>query len=287
MTDSIQLGLIYLVVFIAVTMTASFLTGAGRVVFQHYQNRYVQNMSKTLETMFIFLNPKRIMNISIVAMFLAFLITLIVSRMNLFVSVTMGFVGLLVPRILLNQYMKKRKKTFERQFVQGLESLSSSVRAGLSLVQALESLVENSTPPLSQEFDLLLREYRIGIPLNEALQNLARRVRSDELNLMVYSVIITRELGGDVSEIFEHLAEVIRERHRVMERIETLTAQGRLQAVVCGAIPFFLYGLLFMWQPEFIRPLFQTKVGKIAIYAVCLLQVIVVLLVRKLISIRI
>jgi tight adherence protein B len=244
-------------------------------------------MSKALETMFIFLNPKRIMNISLVAMFLVFLLTLILTRMNLLVAVIMGVVGLLVPRILLNQYIKKRKRTFENQFVQGLEYLSSSVRAGLSLVQALESLVENSTPPLSQEFDLLLREYRIGIPLNEALQNLARRLGSDELNLMVYSVIITRELGGDVSEIFEHLAEVIRERHRVMERIETLTAQGRLQAMVCGAVPFFLYGILFLWQPEYIRPLFDTRMGRIAIYGVCLLQVGVILMVRKLISIKI
>ena len=138
-----------------------------------------------------------------------------------------------------------------------------------------------------KEFDLLLREYRIGIPLNEALQNLAKRVESDELDLMVFSVIITRELGGDVSEIFEHLAMVIRERHRVMERIDTLTAQGRLQAMVCGAIPFFLYGLLFYWQPDYVMPLFETFAGKIAIYVVVLLQVFVIILVRKLINIKI
>ena len=287
MTDTIFLGFLFLVVFIAVSMTSTFLMSVGRVIFQHYQNRYVQNMSRTLETMFIFLNPKRIMNISLVAMFLVFIMTMIITRLNLFISFIMAAVGLMVPRILLAHYMKKRKKTFETQFVQGLEYLSSSVKAGLSLVQAIESLVENSMPPLSQEFDLLLREYRIGIPLNEALQNLSRRVGSDELNLMVYSVIITRELGGDVSEIFEHLADVIRERHRVMERIDTLTAQGRLQAMVCGAIPFFLYGLLFVWQPEFIEPLFESRMGQISIYAVCFLQVLVILLVRRLINIKI
>lgn len=285
--ETIYLGFIFLVVFVAVSMTSTFLMSVGRVVFQHYQNRYVRNMSRTLETMFIFLNPKRIMNISLVAMFLVFIMTMIITRLNLFISFIMAAVGLMVPRILLAHYMKKRKKTFETQFVQGLEYLSSSVKAGLSLVQAIESLVENSMPPLSQEFDLLLREYRIGIPLNEALQNLSRRVGSDELNLMVYSVIITRELGGDVSEIFEHLADVIRERHRVMERIDTLTAQGRLQAMVCGAIPFFLYGLLFVWQPEFIEPLFESRMGQISIYAVCFLQVLVILLVRRLINIKI
>lgn len=287
MIDTIQMGFIYLIVFLATAMISGFLVGVGRFLFSRYQSRYVQSMSRTLETMFIFLNPKRVMNISIVIMFLAFLVTLIMTRMNLLVSAIMGVVGLLVPRIVLNYYMKKRRKTFEAQFVQGLEYLSSSVRAGLSLVQALEALVENSAPPLSQEFDLLLREYRIGIPLNEAMQSLARRVNSDELNLMVYSVIITRELGGDVSEIFEHLADVIRERHRVMERIDTLTAQGRLQAMVCGAIPFFLYGLLFLWQPEFVQPLFETRVGQIAIYAVCLFQVIVILMVRRLMNIKI
>jgi len=287
MGNVLYLSFLYIVVFFSVAMISTFLIGTGRVLFQHYQNRYVQDMSRSLETMFIFLNPKRIMNISIVVMFGAFMLTLVVTRLNLLVSGIMAVVGLLVPRIFLNYYMKKRKKTFELQFVQGLDSLSSSVRAGLSLVQAIESLVESSSPPLSQEFDLLLREYRIGIPLNESLQNLAKRVESDELDLMVFSVIITRELGGDVSEIFEHLAEVIRERHRVMERIDTLTAQGRLQAMICGSIPFILYGLLFFWQPAYIMPLFDTFAGRVAIYAVALLQVVVILLVRKMINVKI
>jgi tight adherence protein B len=199
----------------------------------------------------------------------------------------MALVGLLVPSILLSYYVKKRRRTFELQFVQGLDFLSSSMKAGLSFVQSLESLVENSTPPLSQEFDLLLREYRIGIPLNEALQNLARRVESEELNLMVFSTIITRELGGDISEIFDHLADVIRSRHKVMERVDTLTAQGRMQAIVCGAIPFVLYGILFVWQPDYVQPLFKSTVGKVAIYAVVLFQVLVILIVRKIVNIRI
>jgi tight adherence protein B len=287
MGDALYLTFLYVVIFLAVSMISTFTIGTGRVLLQHYQNRYLQNMSRSLETMFIFMNPKRIMNISIVMMFAAFLLTLVVTRLNLLVSSIMAVVGLLVPRILLSYYMKKRKRTFELQFVQGLDYMSSSVRAGLSLVQAIESLVENSLPPLSQEFDLLLREYRIGIPLNEALQNVSKRVESDELNLMVFSVIITRELGGDVSEIFDHLADVIRERHRVMERVDTLTAQGRLQAMVCGSIPFFLYGLLFYWQPAYITPLFETAAGKVAIYGVVLLQVVVIILVRKLINIKI
>jgi len=80
---------------------------------------------------------------------------------------------------------------------------------------------------------------------------------------------------------------VIRSRHRVMERVDTLTAQGRLQAMVCGAIPFVLYGLLFLWQPEYIKPLFDTNVGRVAIYAVVLFQVIVILTVRRMVNIRI
>ena len=287
MINALQFMFLYLVVFCAVAMSSMFLIGVGRIMFRQYQNRYVQDMSQSLETMFIFLNAKRILNISIVVMCTAFLLTLILTRMNLIISGIVALIGLLIPRLLLTYLVRKRKKMFELQFVQGLNSLSSSVKAGLSLVQAIEGLVETAIPPLSQEFDLLLREYRIGIPLNEALQNLATRIESDELNLMVFSVIITRELGGDVSEIFEHLAEVIRERHRVMERIDTLTAQGRLQAMVCGAIPFILYGLLFLWQPAYIMPLFETFAGKIAIYVVVFLQVLVILLVRRLINVKI
>ena len=104
---------------------------------------------------------------------------------------------------------------------------------------------------------------------------------------MVFSTIITRELGGDISEIFDHLADVIRSRHRVMERVDTLTSQGRLQAMVCGAIPFILYGILFLWQPEHMDPLFNSTVGRVAIYAVVLLQVMVILTVRRIVAIRI
>ena len=287
MTGTIYLLLLYLTVFVSVAMVATFLMGMGRLFFRYYQSKYLQNVSRTLETMFIFLNPKRILNISFVVMVLVFLVSLVVTRLNVTLSTIMAVVGLLVPRVLLHYYMKKRKKTFELQFVQGLDYLAASMKAGLSLVQSMESLVENTAPPLSQEFDLLLREYRIGIPLNEALENFARRVESEELNLMVFSVIITRELGGDISEIFEHLADVIRSRHRVLDRVDTLTAQGRLQAMICGAIPFILYGILFLWQPEHIQPLFDSFAGRIGIYAVVLFQVLVVIIVRRMVNIKI
>lgn len=287
MPKAVYVTLIFIITFMTVAILANFVAGAGRALFRYYQSRYLQSVSRTLETMFIFLNPRRILNVSILIMCVVFVFTLTITRLNVVLSVIMALVGLLVPRILLSYYVRKRRRTFELQFVQGLDFLSSSMKAGLSFVQALESLVENSTPPLSQEFDLLLREYRIGIPLNEALQNLARRVESEELNLMVFSTIITRELGGDISEIFDHLAEVIRSRHRVMERLDTLTAQGRLQAIVCGAIPFALYGILFLWQPGYVQPLFDTNVGRVAVYAVVLFQVMVILIVRRIVNIKI
>ena len=287
MSKTIFLMLVYFTVFVSVAFISTFLLSSGRSIFQSYQSRYLRSVSRTLETMFIFLNPKRVLNISMLMMCVVFAVTLVVSDLNVVVSIIMAFIGLLVPRLLLNYSIKKRRKQFEEQFVQGLEYLSSSTRAGLSLLQAVESLVVNSNPPLSQEFDLLLREYRIGIPLNEALQNLARRVDSEELNLMVFSTIITRELGGDISEIFDHLAEVIRSRHRVMDRIDTLTSQGRLQAMVCGGIPFFLYGVLFLWQPEYLKPLFDTFAGRIGVYAVILFQIMVILIVRRMVNIKI
>jgi len=287
MSKTIFLMLVYFTVFVSVAFISTFLLSSGRSIFQSYQSRYLRSVSRTLETMFIFLNPKRVLNISMLMMCVVFAVTLVVSDLNVVVSIIMAFIGLLVPRLLLNYSIKKRRKQFEEQFVQGLEYLSSSTRAGLSLVQSVESLVVNSNPPLSQEFDLLLREYRIGIPLNEALQNLARRVDSEELNLMVFSTIITRELGGDISEIFDHLAEVIRSRHRVMDRIDTLTSQGRLQAMVCGGIPFFLYGVLFLWQPEYLKPLFDSFAGRIGVYAVILFQIMVILIVRRMVNIKI
>ena len=287
MKEALYLLFLFIVVFLTAGTIAAILMGIGQRLYQNYQRRYLKSMTSSLENMFIFLNPSRILNLSFVVAIFIFFITLISTGFNLVISLALGIVGILVPRIVLNVYQKKRRKLFETQFVEGLDYLSSSVKAGLSLIQSMESLVENMAPPLSQEFDLLLREYRIGIPLNEALENFGRRLDSEELNLMVFSVIITRELGGDISEIFEHLAQVIRSRHKVLERVDTLTAQGRLQAIVCGAIPFILYGLLFFWQPDFIMPLFETFAGKVSIYVVILFQIAVIWIVRRLVNIKV
>ncbi len=287
MSNAIYLGFIYLVVFLTIALFANLLISIGRVLFNYFQQIYLESLNKNLENMFIFMSPTRILNISLMCMSLMFLLTLVVTKVNITAAVAMGIVGLLLPRIFIFRYMQKRKKSFDVQLVQGLEFLASSMKAGLSFIQALESLVENSMPPLSQEFDLLLREYRIGVPLNESLQNLARRVESEEINLMVFSTIITRELGGDISLIFENLAEVIRARQAVVDRIETLTAQGKLQAMVCGAIPFLLYGVLYLWKPELFATLVDNPSGRLGLYAVIFLQVTVVIIIRKLVDIEI
>jgi len=287
MPRAMYLGFIYLVVFITIALFANLLMSVGRVLFRYFQQMYLQSLNKNLENMFIFMSPTRILNISLMCMSLMFILTLVVTKINVTASVIMGAIGLLIPRIFIFRYMHKRKKSFDVQLVQGLEFLASSMKAGLSFIQALENLVENSMPPLSQEFDLLLREYRIGVPLNEALQNLARRVESEEINLMVFSTIITRELGGDISLIFENLAEVIRARQSVVERIETLTAQGKLQAMVCGAIPFLLYGILYIWKPELFATLVDNPVGRLGLYAVLFLQVTVVIIIRRMVDIDI
>ena len=279
--------LLYLVVFIAVAIFTNFMFGMGRIFYRYFQGMYLESLNKNLENMFIFMNPTRILNISLMIMSLLFLGTLVATEFNFTISLGMALIGLLLPRILILRYMGKRKKQFETQLVQGLEFLSTSMKAGLSLIQALESLVENSVPPLSQEFDLVLREYRIGVPLNEAMQNLARRIESEEINLMVFSTIITRELGGDISEVFENLADVIRKRSSVMERIETLTAQGKLQALICGLIPFLLYGFIWAWKPEFIQTLLNSALGKYALIVVAILQMIVLVAVRRMVDIRV
>jgi len=137
---------------------------------------------------------------------------------------------------------KKRVEKFAGQLVDGLMVISSALKGGLSLLQALEVLVEEMPPPISQEFGLILRENKIGLTLEESLRRLNGRLKLEELGLMINSVLVARETGGDLTKVFSRLATTIRDNRKLKENIRTLTLQGRLQGIIMSLLPF-----VFAW----------------------------------------
>lgn len=172
-------------------------------------------------------------------------------------------IGAAAPQLVIKHLAQKRYERLERQLVDGITTLSSGVRAGLTLVQAVELLVKNSVAPIKQEFGQMLREYQMGLDLNHAMRNTAARIGSPHYRLLFTAIEMHRLRGGDTGESLDRISESIRELQRLEGKLESLTAAGRKQAMLMSIMPIGLLGLLYLINPEDVSLLFTDPVGRV------------------------
>ncbi len=165
--------------------------------------------------------------------------------------------GWWLPKFWLNRRKGKRLKAFNSELSDTIMLLANSLRAGSSFLQAVEMIVRESRPPISTEFARVIREVNLGLPLDEALANLQRRVRSDDLDLMTTAIAIHHTVGGNLAEILDTIAFTIRERVRIKGEIRTLTAQQRMSGYVVGFLPVGLVIVMSVIAPTFMAPMLQ------------------------------
>jgi tight adherence protein B len=168
-----------------------------------------------------------------------------------------GFIGFMLPRFWLGRRKNGRLNSFNKQLPDTITLIANALRAGSSFLQAIELVVRESRPPISTEFGRVIREVNLGMPFDQALENMVRRVRSDDLELMATAISIQHQVGGNLAEILDSIAYTIRERVRIKGEIRTLTAQQRLSGYVVGFLPIGLAGFLFIAAPGFMDPMFQ------------------------------
>ena len=167
-----------------------------------------------------------------------------------------ALIGFLLPRFWLNRRKNGRLNAFNKQLPDTITLIANALRAGSSFLQAIELVVRESRPPISTEFSRVIREVNLGLPFEQALENMVRRVRSDDLELMATAISIQHQVGGNLAEILDSIAYTIRERIRIKGEIRTLTAQQRLSGYVVGFLPIGLAGFLFVAAPGFMDPMF-------------------------------
>jgi tight adherence protein B len=165
--------------------------------------------------------------------------------------------GFFLPRLWLGRRKAGRLNAFNKQLPDTITLLANALRAGSSFLQAIELVVRESRPPVSTEFSRVIREVNLGLPFEQALENMVRRVRSDDLELMATAISIQHTVGGNLAEILDSIAYTIRERVRIQGEIKTLTAQQRLSGYVVGFLPIGLAGFLFVAAPNFMDPMFR------------------------------
>lgn len=165
-------------------------------------------------------------------------------------------IGFFVPRFWLARRRNGRLGAFNKQLPDTITLIANALRAGSSFLQAVELVVRESRPPISTEFGRVIREVNLGLPFDQALENMVRRVRSDDLELMATAISIQHQVGGNLAEILDSIAYTIRERVRIKGEIRTLTAQQRLSGYVVAGLPIGLAGFLFVAAPNFMKPMF-------------------------------
>jgi tight adherence protein B len=168
-------------------------------------------------------------------------------------------IGFMLPRMWLGRRKSSRLNAFNKQLPDTITLIANALRAGSSFLQAIELVVRESRPPISTEFGRVIREVNLGLSFEVALENIVRRVRSDDLELMATAISIQHTVGGNLAEILDSIAYTIRERVRIKGEIRTLTAQQRLSGYVVGFLPIGLAAFLFIAAPKFMDPLFDAR----------------------------
>ncbi|MAE68109.1 MAG: hypothetical protein CMJ18_27995 [Phycisphaeraceae bacterium] len=167
-----------------------------------------------------------------------------------------------VPWLLVRHLDARRRERLDRQIVDGITTLASSVRAGLNLVQSMEVLVANSMSPIRDEFAQLMREYQMGLDLNEAMRQAANRIGSSHYRLLFTALEMHRRRGGDVGDSLDRIGASIREIQRLEGKLDAVTASGRFEAISIACMPALLLGMAWMFDRVGVELMFRVPLGR-------------------------
>lgn len=278
-------GLVFLLVTGGVFFFCLVIFGVLFRAYEQYQERYVVKSMNDLSEMFLFIDARQMLVLNVSSMCLLGLLGYVLFGP---VSAVLAFIGgFFLPMFLVRHYRKRRVKRFNTQLVDALVAMSNAFKAGLTFQQAIEHVSKEASAPLSQEFGLFVKEVKLGVSLEDALVNMSRRVGSDDLELVVTSTNIARQLGGNMAEMFETISATIRERFRLEGKVDSLTAQGKLQGWIVASMPLAIALAIDMVNPDYLAPMMDHFFGYVLVAVIVVMELIGMLLIRRIVNIDI
>lgn len=179
----------------------------------------------------------------------------------------------------------KRRTKFNDQLPDALATMANALRAGFSISQAFDSVVEHGDKPISEEFAIVQQQLRLGMSFEDALESMSARVGSDDLTLVTTAILIGRKNGGNITEIFDKISDTIRSRMKIERKVRSLTAQGRLQGAVVSLMPLILGSIMTAIKPQMMIPFFCSFYGVVSILATVALIAAGWLMISKIVKI--
>ena len=257
------------------------LAGAGAT---RYRQAFAREARLSLEQMFLFIEPSHLLTLNGLVLCAAGVLGWLVtgSPIGALVCCALGFAA---PRVLFSLFKRRRLKRIREQLPDATMLTAGALRAGASIQIAITQVVAEMTPPISQEFDLFLREQRLGVTFDAALESMEQRIRDEDMSLFVAALKVSRETGGNLAETLERLADTLRQKLIVEGKIRALTAQGKLQGFIMALLPVGLAFVLFQMEPQAMAKLFSTWYGWLTIGFIVLMEFIGALIIRKIIRI--
>lgn len=216
---------------------------------------------------------------------------------SIFIGVLGAILGFFLPQIFLSSAAKRRLRAFDDQLVTTLNLWVNALRSGYSVLQSMEAIATELQAPVSVEFERVVQEVRLGLSVPQGLDNMLRRVPSDDLDLVITAVKIQREVGGNLAEVLDTISFTIRERLRIKGEIRTLTAQGRLSGWIISMLPFVLAFILFLINRDYVAelwvneapffPVLNIPCGWIVIGVGVLMMIIGIIIIQKIVDIEV
>jgi tight adherence protein B len=224
--------------------------------------------------------------ISLGSAFIPPLLALIVTR-NLLVAALVVLLGTVAPFLYLSVRASRRQAKFEEQLPSTLQLLSGALQAGHSLQQAVDTVVHEAGDPIAGEFQRVLTEARLGRPLEEAFEAMAKRTNSVDFTWTVMAIRLQRQVGGNLAEVLNTVSQTIRDRYTLRRQVKALSAEGRLSSLILSVLPLLMFVALLIFNPLFLRPLFTTTMGLMLMGGSVVLMIFGVFWLKKITEIKV
>ncbi|WP_068748238.1 type II secretion system F family protein [Thermovenabulum gondwanense] len=205
---------------------------------------------------------------------------------NTMISILISILVSFLPFLLLESARQKRLQKINSSIIDALTIMSGALKSGFSFLQSMDFVQKELKGPLSREFFRALKEINFGASTEDALKNLSKRVKSEDLDLVVTAVLIQRQVGGNLAEVLDNISTVIRDRIRIKREVKTLTAQGRISGLIIGLLPVFLTIFILAVNPEYLKELFINPLGRILVVIALLGEITGFMIIRKIVDIK-
>lgn len=278
--------LITSILFVAFAVGTSLLIKVSRSGLLAYQRHVHEQMQSQLTGLFMFTDAGKLSLVYLLVLGIVPLTLFYVGAGSVFIAISV-MVLLGAPTVIFAILRAQRARTISQALPDALLQLASGMRAGATFTVALQSLAHEDKGPLGDELSLTLREHRMGARMEDALENLAERVCREEIDLVVSAVLIAQEVGGNLAEILQRLAETIRRKMEMEGKIKALTSQGMMQGYVVSCLPLAILGALSFFEPEVTMPMFNGLLGWITLVVMGIFQLAGALMIKKIVTIRI